>query len=205
MEIDSVTSAGMRREPARLDALAWVAGAMALIGVGSVGWMLVDSMNPAVDATLPLWIDLDRISAGDRETIQWRGIPIFVVHRTSEEIASARAEDSADMPFPERDMDRVQRDDRLIVIGLDTFHGWDFLTGQGAGEEQGDRGGWHERQQDSHYDVSGRLQHGIGNGNLIVPDYRFVSDSRIEMTWPIEALSELTWVPIFTTWHLVEQ
>lgn len=189
--MDAAVPADSGRPEGRRGFLALAAGAMAVFGIGAVGWMLLDSMNPAADVHAPLWIDLDRIPVGHRKTIRWRGIPIFVVHRTPEEIGAARADDSAEMPFPDTDSDRVQRDDWLVVIGLDMFHGWDFLTGQGAGEERGDWGGWHERQQDSHYDVSGRLRRGLGTGNLIVPEYQFVSDNRIEIAWPIEAVSKL--------------
>src|SRR3546814_20241122 len=84
----------------RRDFLYLSAGAMAAVGTGAVLWPLIDSMNPAADvlAQATVEVDLGPIARGQRVTASWRGQPVFIDHRTSEQIAQARADDSADLP-----------------------------------------------------------------------------------------------------------
>lgn len=42
-----------------------------------------------------------------------------------------------------------------------------------------------------HYDTSGRLRQGPGDGNLFIPSYSFVSDTRIEFDWPGLRMEEM--------------
>lgn len=170
-----------------LGPLAWIVGAMALLGIGSLGWVMLSSLAPAADVPRSLYVTLDQIPAGARKTLHWRGVPIFIVHRTPEEIAAARADDGAEMPFPQIDSDRVRREEWLIVVGIDTFQGWHDLSGQEAGDRRGAWGGWAVPDEGVEYDISGRLRRGPGGGNLAVPNYAFVSDDRIEIDWPIPA------------------
>ena len=189
-----IVSAGLNPEgqqSSRRSVLAWTVGAMALFSVGSVGWMLLDSMNPAADARAPLSVDLGGIPVGHRETVIVRDVPIFIVHRTAEEIAAARADDGADMPYPENDADRVVRDEWLVVVGIDTFRGWYLLSGQDADEDRGDWDGWRVTSEGIQYDTSGRLREGFAYGNLVIPSYAFASDTRIEFDWPGLRMEEL--------------
>ena len=172
-------------QPVRSGVLGLIAGAMALFGICSVVWVMLDSLNPAADAPAPFSIDLRHISAGERKTVRWNSTPVFVAHRTAEEIAAARAGDTDDMLFPEPDADRVRRDEWLVVVGVDTFRWWHRLSGQAADEDRGEWGGWKEPWEGVEYDTSGRLRRGPGSGNLIVPSYDFVSDTRIDFNWPV--------------------
>jgi len=154
--------------------------------------MLLDSMNPAADRAAPvLTIELGDIPVGHRETVVWRGVPIFIAHRTDEEIAAAKAGDGADLRFPEIDADRVLREEWLVVAGVDTFHGWHPVSGQDPGDLRGNWGGWQVLGEGMHYDTSGRLRKGPGYGNLVIPYYSFVSDTRIEFDWPGLRMDEL--------------
>ncbi len=177
--------AGPEHHPAGRSLLAWIVGAMAMLGIGSLAWVLVDSMNPAADVPRSLYVTLEDIPAGARETILWRGVPIFIAHRTPDEIAAARADDGAEMAFPQFDADRVQRAEWLVVVGVETFRGWYELSGQQEGDHRGRWGGWAVTHEGIAYDTSGRLRRGRGGGNLAVPRYRFVSEGRIEIDWPI--------------------
>jgi len=51
-------------------------------------------------------IDVSSVVSGDWLKVLVDGNPIFVRHRNAQEIASARADDVADMPDPARDSDR---------------------------------------------------------------------------------------------------
>lgn len=171
-------------ERGRAEILGWIVGAMALFGVGSAGWMLIDSMNPAADAHTPISIDLRGIPVGERKTVYVRDVPIFIAHRTAEEISAARADDGAEMPFPEDDADRVLRAEWLVVVGADTYRGWYLPDGQDAEEDRGMWGGWRVNYEGIQYDTSGRLRAGLAYGNMRIPSYSFASDTRIEFDWP---------------------
>ncbi len=56
-------------------------------------WPLVDSMNPAGDvlALSSVEVDLSPIPEGMGITAVWRGKPIFVRHRTPDEIKTVQA------------------------------------------------------------------------------------------------------------------
>lgn len=187
--IEAAVPQSLSRPGGRPDLLALVVGLMAVFGVGSVGWIPLDSMNPAANVPAGVWIDIHDIPVGQRKTVFVHGVPIFIAHRTPEEIAAARADDGAEMPFPENDGDRVQREEWIVVVGIDTFRGWYLLSGQGAEDERGAWGGWREHSEAIDYDISGRLRRDRGSSNLIVPSYSFVSETRIEINWPIEELS----------------
>ena len=158
------------------------AGAMALVGLAAASWPLIDSMNPSAELRVPLWIDLSRISVGQRKTVVWRNKPIFIVHRTPEEIATARADDHAEMLFPEPDRGRVQRDEWLVVYGYCPSDGWPLYR-QEPNEMRGHRGGWYcpSPAGPHSYDLSGRLRSRWGKSNLLIPPYRFESDTAISL------------------------
>lgn len=189
--MDAAVPTAWDRPRGRHGFLALATGVMAVFGIVSVGWMLLDSMNPAADAPGGVWIDLHSIAVGQRKTVFVHGVPIFIAHRTPEEIAAARADDGAEMPFPENDADRVLREEWLVVVGIDTFRRLFLPSGQGAEDDRGTWGGWREVSEGIDYDTSGRLRRDLGSSNLVVPSYRFVGETRIEIGWPIEELSQL--------------
>src|SRR5437868_1515662 len=79
----------------RRDFLYLTAGAMGAVGIGASVWPLVDSMNPAAD-TLALAsseVDISKVQMGQAITAVWRGAPVFIRHRTPEEIASVRKDE----------------------------------------------------------------------------------------------------------------
>lgn len=146
---------------------------LAMIGLAFATWPLIDSMNPSAEAQTPVVsLDLDTIPPGQRKTVYWRdSTPVFVVHRTAEQIARVRADDAAEMPFPELDRERVQREEWLVVIG-DCYQ----PLGQRPGEMAGRWGGWYCPYHDREFDLSGRLRSKWGGANLPVPPYYFQDD-----------------------------
>lgn len=53
-------------------------------------------------------VDLTAIPEGKNVTFKWRGKPVFVRHRTAQEISDARSVDTASLRDPEADDQRVQ-------------------------------------------------------------------------------------------------
>lgn len=169
-------------EETRRDFLYLSAAAMAAVGTGAALWPLIDSMNPAADilAQSTIEVDLGPIERGQRITVSWRGQPVFIDHRTPEQIAQARADDSADLPDPEPDSARVTRPEWLVVIGICTHLGCVPL-GQKTADPKGGWGGWFCPCHGSHYDTSGRVRKGPAPRNLVVPPYAFLDDAGIEV------------------------
>lgn len=166
----------------RRDFLYLTAGAFGAVGAGVVAWPFVDSLNPAKDtlALASIEVDLSPIQKGQSITVMWRGKPVFVRHRTEKEIEEARSVDIAKLNDKQSDEERVQKDEWLVLVGICTHLGC-VPTGQKTGEAKGDYGGWFCPCHGSHYDTSGRIRKGPAPKNLAVPDYEFMSDSRIKI------------------------
>lgn len=149
-------------------------------GVNLFLWPFVDSMNPAADveALSSTQVDLAPIEIGQSITVLWRGKPIFIRHRTIEEIETARAGDTADLPDPARDEDRVERPEWLVIVGICNHLGC-VPRGQRSTDPKGDFGGWFCPCHGSHFDTSGRVRNGPAPTNMVVPPYRFVDDQTI--------------------------
>src|ERR1035437_8044722 len=116
--MDSTRHAGGTRR----DFLYLTAGAMGAVGVGSVLWVLPNSMEPAADtlAMASAEIDISKVPLSQAITAVWRGAPLFIRHRTPEEIAKVRAENWRELRDPQRDEDRVIKAEWLIVKGVCT-------------------------------------------------------------------------------------
>ncbi len=166
-----------REAETRRDFLYLTAGAMAAVGTAAAVWPLIDSMNPAADmrALASVEADLEPIELGQRITVKWRGNPVFISRRTPQEISKAKADDTAELPDPESDGARVQRDEWLVVVGVCTHLGC-IPTGQKPGDLRGQWDGWFCTCHGSHYDTSGRIRKGPAPKNLVVPTYAFLND-----------------------------
>lgn len=166
----------------RRDFLNLVTTAFAAVGVGAIAWPFIASMQPARDvlALASTEVDIAPIAAGQAVTVMWRGKPVFVRHRTAEEIQTARAVPISQLPDPQPDQARVQRDQWLVVLGVCTHLGCVPL-GQKPTDARGEYGGWFCPCHGSHYDTSGRIRKGPAPRNLDVPQYAFTSDTKIRI------------------------
>lgn len=166
----------------RRDFLYIAAGAMAAVGGAFAIWPFIDNMNPSADvvALSSVEIDISQIEKGQRVTVAWRGSPVFIDFRTDAQIAQARMDDEANLIDPERDDQRVQRTEWLIVVGICTHLGCVPL-GQRNGDPLGQWGGWFCPCHGSHYDTSGRIRKGPAPKNLVVPPYAFISDEMLRI------------------------
>ena len=146
-------------------------------------WPVIDSMNPSEDvlALSSTELDLTSIQLGQRVTVKWRGSPVFIVRRTTDEIARARADDGdPNLIDPSTDTERVQRPEWLIVIGICTHLGC-IPLGQKNGDPLGRYGGWFCPCHGSVYDLSGRVRRGPAPRNLDLPPYIFLDDMRLRI------------------------
>jgi len=120
-------------------------------------------------------VDLSTIPEGTTQTVKWRGKPLFVRHRTQEEIDVARSVPVDTLPDPQTDDVRVKQSkpEWLVVLGICTHLGCVPLG------YSGDYNGWFCPCHGSHYDTSGRIRKGPAPANLEVPPYSFLSDDKI--------------------------
>jgi len=172
---DEHNSAG--DETNRRDFLYLATGAFAAIGAANIAWPLIHQMNPdaSVKALASIEVDLAALQTGQSITVTWRGKPVFIRRRTEGEIAEARSVAETDMPDPQNDIDRVQKDEWLVMVGICTHLGCVPLG------QAGDFNGWFCPCHGSHYDTSGRIRKGPAPKNLEIPSYEFVGDSRIKI------------------------
>jgi len=166
------------------------AGAAAAVGAASIGYMAVDQMNMAADtrASGSIEIDLENVIEGQQIKALWRGKPVFVRHRTPEEIAEAEAVDIALLPDPQTDNERLiankegKLDPRfLVMVGVCTHFGCVPIGEQGKVDARGEYGGWYCPCHGSHYDTAGRIRKGPAPKNLEVPTYEYISDTVIKV------------------------
>jgi len=68
-------------------------------------------------------VNLNSIPEGKNVTFKWRGKPLFVRHRTAEEISREQAVTPASLRDPELDTDRVKRPEWLVCLGVCTHLG----------------------------------------------------------------------------------
>jgi len=179
---NKTTEAGKEEEGTRRDFMQLVAAFFGTVGGAFAIWPFIDSLNPAKDtlALATVEVDVSGIPKGQAKTIMWRGKPVFIKHRTEDEIAEARAVNVKALPDAETDEDRVKKAEWLITVGICTHLGC-VPAGQKSGDAKGEYAGWFCPCHGSHYDTSGRIRKGPAPKNLEVPPYEFVSDTLVRI------------------------
>jgi ubiquinol-cytochrome c reductase iron-sulfur subunit len=166
-------------DPSRRDFIHIAAITAAAGGAAAVVWPFIDQMNPSADtlALASVEYDLTKVQDGQQITIKWRGKPLFIRNRTPKQIADAVKDDGAAMKDPQKDADRVKpgKAQWLILIGSCTHLG--CVPTVGGGEY----GGWFCPCHGSTYDTSGRIRKGPDPLNLAVPEYAFLSDTKVKI------------------------
>lgn len=166
----------------RRDFLFLTAAAFGAVGAGSVAWPFINQMNPAADtlAMSTTEVDLAPIEPGQAITVMWQGKPVFIRHRTPEEIKMAEDVDVTTLRDPQADKDRVQKPQWLIMVGICTHLGC-VPQGQKSADVKGEYDGWFCPCHGSHYDTSGRIRKGPAPKNLAVPNYAFLTETSIRI------------------------
>ena len=166
-------------EPGRRDFLYVAASAVGVVGVGAAVWPLINQLNPdaSVLALASIEFDLSNIAEGESVTIKWRGLPVFVRHRTQAEIDEAKAVPLSDLKDPETDAQRTKEghEQWLIMIANCTHLGC-IPVG-----ESGEYDGWFCPCHGSVYDTAGRIRKGPAPKNLVLPPYEFISDTLVQI------------------------
>ncbi len=140
-------------------------------GVAASCLPFIDSMNPTTDVLLKATteFDLSGVKLGEVHSVAWQGKPIFVLHRTQEQIKAMEASNGSPID-PEPDSKRVKQPEWLVLIGICTHMG--CVPNREAP-------GWLCHCHGSKYDDSGRVIRGPAPRNLEVPPYRFIAADKI--------------------------
>jgi Ubiquinol cytochrome reductase transmembrane region len=72
---------------------------------------LIYTMSASADvlAKGSVEVDLSAIPLGTTATLKWRGKPVFIRHRSEDEIALAAKDDNAELRDPQTDLERVEK------------------------------------------------------------------------------------------------
>jgi ubiquinol-cytochrome c reductase iron-sulfur subunit len=163
----------------RRDFMVMSASALAAVGAVAGAIPFVKSLGPSEDvlAVGTTEVDLSKIKEGETATVMWRGTPVFIKHRTAEDIAKAKSVAMEELKDPEDDSARVKkgREQWLVMIGVCTHLGCVPLG------NKGEYNGWFCPCHGSQYDTSGRIRKGPAPTNLPIPPYEFISETVIKI------------------------
>ncbi len=170
--------------------------AVAAAGVAGAAVPFVASWNPSARARAagaPVKFDVSKIEPGQMVVVEWRGKPVYVMRRTSEQVAELDALEP-ELKDPDSEISqqpdyvamptRSIRPEILVVIGLCTHLGCTpkFRPEVGVADLGGEswRGGFFCPCHGSRFDLSGRVYAGVpASTNLEVPPYAFQDDQVI--------------------------
>ena len=180
--------------PVRRKFLTAATSAVGVAGAVGIAVPFVGSWNPSASAKAagaPVKADIGKIEPGQMIVVEWRGKPVYVVHRTEEQLEGlAKLNDQLKDPDSEASVqpayvtgvDRAIRPELLVIEGLCTHLGCapKFRPEVGAADLGGDAwlGGFFCPCHGSKFDLSGRVYSGVpASANLIVPPYSFEGDN----------------------------
>ncbi len=170
------------------------------VGVAAVSLPFIMSWNPserAKSAGAPVSFDLSKLEPGRQVTVEWRSKPVFVLRRTPEILQRLNGtahlqqlrDPNSEVPTQQPDYAvnavRSIRDEYLVVIGICTHLGCvPTFRPDIAPEDLGSEwiGGYFCPCHASRFDFAGRVLKSVpAPTNLVVPPYRYISDTLIEI------------------------
>lgn len=100
----------------------FVIGSLGLVSAAGAKSTVSDflaSMAASADvlALAKVEVDMASIPEGKNAIIKWRGKPVFVRHRTADEIEEANNVDVSKLRDPQKDSDRTKRPEWLVMLG----------------------------------------------------------------------------------------
>ena len=147
----------------------------------------------AKSAGAPVEVDIGKLAPGQMMTVEWRGKPVWIIHRTKEMLDGLRKiDDKVSDPQSERDQQpeyakndhRSIKPEYMIAIGICTHLGCSpsdkFKTGAESGIDADWQGGFLCPCHGSTFDLAGRVfKNKPAPTNLEVPPHKYLSDARI--------------------------
>ncbi len=175
-----------------------------LVATASVGGVagvaaaipFVASMTPserAKSAGAPVEADISKLAAGQMMTVEWRGKPVWIIHRTPDMLDGVKKNDEkvsdpkSDKPMqPEycKNEFRSIKPEIFVAVGICTHLGCSptskFATGTDSGIDAEWQGGFLCPCHGSTFDLAGRVfKSKPAPDNLVVPPYKFEGDTKL--------------------------
>lgn len=172
------------------------AGVLGGIGAVAAAIPFISYMRPSERAKVaggPVEVDLSKVRLGEQLTVKWRGKPVWLLHRTPEMLTNLRKLEPR-LRDPDSKVDTQQpryvqntyrsiTEEYFVCIGICTHLGCiPTYRPDVAPPDLGPKwlGGYFCPCHGSRFDLAGRVyKHMPAPTNLIIPPYRYVSDSRV--------------------------
>jgi len=171
------------------------AGAGGALAVGAAV-PFVASLTPserALAAGAPVEVDIDKLAPGDMMVVEWRGKPVWILHRTPEMLAAlAKAEpnladpgsaETSQQPDYARNPHRSIKPEYLVAVGICTHLGCSPSSAFEAGNPALGAdwpGGFLCPCHGSTFDFAGRVfKNKPAPTNLEVPPHKYLSEGRL--------------------------
>jgi len=171
-------------------------GAVGAVGAAFVATPFLTSMAPSARAKAagaPVEVDISKLEPGMMVTVEWRGRPVWIIHRTKEMLdilpkASDKVADpeSSQPQQPEyaKNINRSIKPDYMVLVGICTHLGCSPSEKMKIGPESGLGddwpGGFYCPCHGSKFDLAGRVFKGMpAPVNLAVPPHTYVTDTRL--------------------------
>ncbi|KAK3085736.1 hypothetical protein FSP39_007985 [Pinctada imbricata] len=119
--------------------------------------------------------DVTSLPEGTGVLTKWRGMPVYIRHRTQAEIDEECNVDLLSLRDPQHDLDRSEKPEFMVLVGVCTHLGCIPLNEAGNFAP----GGYYCPCHGSHYDSSGRIRKGPAPLNLEVPPHHFADDTTL--------------------------
>lgn len=165
------------------------------VGVAMSALPFVTSMLPSERAKAvgaPVNVDIGRLEPGALLTVEWRGKPVWVVHRTESMLASLSRQEQRlrdpqsrqpQQPACCRNAARSIKPEHFVAVGICTHLGCvpSYFPQAGAAGLGADwPGGFFCPCHGSKFDLAGRVYKNVpAPTNLEIPPYKYVADTRI--------------------------
>lgn len=189
MSCDNTVDCGRRRLLVATSVAGGVAGVATAIP-------FVASFAPserAKSAGAPVEVDISKLAPGEMMTVEWRGKPVWIIHRTKEMIEQlAKNADRLADPESKRPMQpdyaknphRSIKPEYMVAIGICTHLGCSptekFKAGAESGIDASWPGGFLCPCHGSMFDLAGRVFKNMpAPDNLEVPPHQYLSEAKI--------------------------
>lgn len=172
------------------------AAAMGGVGIAYVAAPFIMSMDPSAKAQAagaPVEVDISKMQYGQLVTVKWRGKPVWVLRRNEEMLDNLKTLNDqlrdplskvvSQQPRYITHYYRSIKPEYMVMIGICTHLGCSPTYRPEIGPaDLGPqwKGGFFCPCHGSRYDLAGRVFTGVpAPYNLVVPPYRYVTDTRI--------------------------
>ena len=189
MSSDETVDCGRRRLLVATATVGGVAGVAAALP-------FIASLAPserAKSAGAPVEVDISKIAPGQMMTVEWRGKPVWIIHRTKEMLDGlSTVDDKVSDPKSERPNQpdyakneyRSIKPEYLVAVGICTHLGCSpsekFKTGAESGVDPNWPGGFLCPCHGSTFDLAGRVyKNKPAPDNLEIPPYKYLSDAKV--------------------------